>query len=599
MRRLFARKSVFVMLLSVFLVVMIPMYVLGFGIYSWGSGMARQEIVNSLNATTSFYVKTLESEIQRIVTLQYECLNDENVFYYVNAYSIMSQFQRVSSLLALQHRLSVMKNSSQYIKDVNLYLPRSGKMISAQGGVDNLTDEWRPILAAEADDSAARITYVEGRLYLAAAYPIIPANPDATPLYILIIELSTGDIQKFLMSFNLYKDGGTLLTNMDQEFSLQSDAAKDMAEYIRQNSQTTENIHTGGEAAITHNEKNYLVVGASSKYLNMGMYTYIPETQVYQGIWRYQRLFFIFSAVALVVVIVFSYSSYALIKKPMNRLVRSLRKVKTGDLSTRIEHNASDEFAYLYDSFNGMAEALQELFEMNYKQQLLTQRAELRQLQAQINPHFLHNSFFTLYRMAKDEDYENITVFLTYLSDYYRFITRNAQMDVKLLSEVTHAYNYARIQQVRFLRRIKMTLQELPEDCNDIMVPRLILQPVLENAFEHGLKDVAENGQVSVSYQRTADALVITVENNGAALSEEELSDMNRRLNETDDLQECTGIINIHRRLRLKFGQGSGLIVSHGSMGGLRVEIVLRMPFEDMDRTEIIRDEKGSMSCTD
>ena len=461
-------------------------------------------------------------------------------------------------------------------------------MISAQGGVDNLTDEWRPILVAEADASAAHITYVEDRLYLAAAYPIIPADPEATPLYILIIELSTADIQKFLMSFNLYKDGGTLLINTDQEYSLQSNAAKDMAEYMRQNRQTTQSIHTGGEAAITHNGKNYLVVGASSQFLNMEMFTYIPESQVYQGIWRYQRLFFIFSAVALVVVIVFSYSSYALIKKPMNRLVRSLRKVKTGDLSTRIEHKSSDEFAYLYDSFNGMAEALQNLFEMNYKQQLLTQRAELRQLQAQINPHFLHNSFFTLYRMAKDEDYENISVFLTYLSDYYRFITRNAQLDVKLINEVTHAYNYARIQQVRFARRIKMTLEDLPEECAQIMVPRLILQPVLENAFEHGLKDVAENGQVSVSYKRTSDALVIIVENNGAALSAEELKDMNRRLEETDDLQECTGIINIHRRLRLKFGQGSGLEVSHGGMGGLRVDIVLCMPFADMDKTENI-----------
>jgi two-component system sensor histidine kinase YesM len=242
-----------------------------------------------------------------------------------------------------------------------------------------------------------------------------------------------------------------------------------------------------------------------------------------------------------------------------------------------------------------MASALENLFELNYKQQLLTQRAELRQLQAQINPHFLHNSFFILYRMAKDEDFDNITVFLTYLSDYYRFITRNAQADVKLSSEVTHAYNYARIQQVRFGRRIKMTLEELPQDFADVMVPRLILQPVLENAFDHGLKDVAENGQVNVTFWRENDTIKIAVENNGAPLSDEELADMNQKLNVTDDLQECTGIINIHRRLRLKFGQGSGLKISHGSMGGLKVEIVMKIsqnPFDIPDDSHETNGEK-------
>ena len=566
------------MLLSIFLVVMIPMYILGFGIYSWGHGMTRQEITNSLNSTVSFYIRTLESEIQRIRDLQFECLNDSNLFYYVNASHIMSQFQRVSALLSLQNRLSVMRDSSHYILDAILYLPRNGRMISAKGGVDELSDAWKPIVAAKADESAAGIIYKDGRLYLGAAYPVLPADPDATPLYILIIELSTKDIQDFLLSFNLYEDGGTVLYNESQDYRLSSDNAGEVVDYIRRDMQTAGAMHLSKEAAVSMNNRQYLVVGEASRYLNMELYTYIPETQIYQGIWRYQTLFLIFSVAAFVVVVIFSLALYMLIKKPMNLLVRSLRKVERGDLSTRIEHHVSDEYAYLYDTFNGMAAALENLFELNYKQQLLTQRAELRQLQAQINPHFLHNSFFILYRMAKDEDYENISVFLTYLSDYYRFITRNAQMDVKLSSEVTHAYNYARIQQVRFGRRIKIMLEELPGDCADVMVPRLILQPVLENAFDHGLKDVAENGQVSVTYKRDGDALTMTVENNGAPLSEEELAAMNQNLDAADDLQECTGIINIHRRLRLKFGHGSGLKLSHRGMGGLKVDITLKIP---------------------
>lgn len=577
MKRMLLKKkrSIFIMLLVIFLVILVPLYVLGFGIYRWGYSISMEEITNSLYASADFYMGTLESEISRISSLQYECLNDENLFYFVNASEIMTEFQKANDLLALQKRLSVMKNSSNYIKEVNVYLPRIGKMIEAKGGVRNLTDEWKNILFAKADSSSSRIIYAADSMYMCASYPVVLASPEATPLYILIVELSEEDIQSRLLSFNHYPEGGAVLTNSEQHLMLSGGSNNEAAEKIGR-----EGIFAGASDSrkaltVKFNDDNYILTGRYSEYLNMELSTFVPEVYIFSKLKHYQILFLGFSLAALVVIVIFSLSAYRLIQKPMKRLVNSLTKMQQGNLSVRIKHPVNDEYSYLYSSFNNMAESLQTLIDQNYKQQLLTQRAELRQLQAQINPHFLYNSFFILYRMAKEEDYDNITRFLQYLSDYYRFITRSMQMEVLLENEVKHAQNYTEIQLVRFCKRITASFAQLPDSYRTMPVPRIILQPVIENAFEHGLKDVQADGKLEVSFEELIDGIIIKVEDNGEGMTDEKLNSLSRSLEADDDNCESTGIVNIHRRLRLKLGPDGGLSLSRSRLGGLRVDIKL------------------------
>lgn len=569
LRAFLQKRSVFVMLLAIFLAVMMPLYMLGFGMYRWGQAMAREEIIASTRAAVHFFIKTLETEISRIRVMQFETLNDSDIYYYVNASGILSTFERFQAQLSLQRRLDVMQHSSRYMLDAVLYLPRNGKMISAKGGVDGATESWKAVLAANVEDTPSGIIYAGERLYMAAAYPIIPANPDATPLYILIIELSSRDMRDLLLSFNQHPNGGVVMRSANHDWRLSGSNADSFPFELIDSVLSQESISIGG--------RRYLLAGGHSDYLNMDLFSYVPESDIFSGLIRYRNMFLLFTAVTLCLAGMFALACSLLIRKPMNLLVNNLRKVEHGDLSVRITHTAGDEFAYLYESFNRMTAAMQELFELNYRQQLLTQKAELRQLQAQINPHFLYNSFFTLYRMAKDEDYETITELLTHLSDYYRYITRDARMEVRLAEEVSHAYDYARIQQMRFSQRITMALAELPEQWAYVMVPRLILQPLIENAIDHGLKDVMGGGLLDVSFSKVNDTLVLAVENNGSSLTDEQLAELSASLDDASDWRESTGMVNIHRRLKLKFGAKSGIALCHGERGGLRAEMRLNI----------------------
>lgn len=479
-----------------FLLLMLPIYILAWGLYQWGKEMAANEITESLQNRAGFFMQTLEDEISRIRWLEYECLNDADLFYYVNASMIMSRFEQVQAILAIQKRLDLIRRSSVYIENARVYIPNLNRLISALGGVDPISEEWTSVVNAAPDRSFAQIVYLDGGLYLCSAFPAMPIKPHIRPLYVIIIELSIDTIRQQLISFNGYASGGTILEAPDAGFHIEFGSG-------------------------VSDQTGYIMVNSASEYLHMVLYTYVSEAQVYSKLRRYSALFLLFSLVALAAVAGFFVSSNILIKRPV---------------------------------------------------ELLSQQAEFKQLQAQINPHFLYNSFFILYRMAKDADYEHITTLCSHLSEYYRYITRNDLMDVPLRKELDHAWRYAQIQLIRFGKRITVTFEDAPEAYSNLMVPHLILQPLLENAFKHGLKNTVNGGVLRVSFVQRPAALFIVVSDNGAGMSVEALRLLRERMNRSKDTA-ISALANIHKRLRLKFGPGAGISVYNNEQGGFRQEI--------------------------
>ena len=212
----------------------------------------------------------------------------------------------------------------------------------------------------------------------------------------------------------------------------------------------------------------------------------------------------------------------------------SFEQVKRGNLDINIEHEIDDEFRFIYRNFNSMVKELKTLIDQSYKQKILVQRAEMKQLQSQINPHFLYNSFFILNTMARTEDYENIEKFTEQLGRYFQFITRSAADEVPLEKEVEHARVYTEIQAMRYSNRIKAYFEELPEEFWGIVVPRLILQPIIENAFEHGLGMVKKNGILTVSFEKLQNGLHIIIENNGEIIEDKEMEFLRNKLTLND-----------------------------------------------------------------
>src|SRR5690606_36680981 len=137
---------------------------------------------------------------------------------------------------------------------------------------------------------------------------------------------------------------------------------------------------------------------------------------------------------------------------------------------------------------------LRTLIDQDYKQKRMMQKSELKQLQSQINPHFLYDSFFILNSLAKIGDVERIEQFTIMLGEYFRFITRNGNGLVSLSEEAKHTRVYTSIQELRISTRIKVGFEELPKQMENIKALLLILLPIIENAYEHSLENTVEDG---------------------------------------------------------------------------------------------------------
>jgi two-component system sensor histidine kinase YesM len=554
---------------------MIPVYMLGIYLYNWGLRTIKGEISKSTIAQVSFYLQDLEKEIERIKILQYDCLNDEYLNKLAIRWDVLSTYEKTESMRLLEQRLVIIKNSSRYIKNVSAHILPIKRTISTNRGVDDIYMERYQEIRVPKDIKGAQIIDFKGGLFLSTSKQ--GYLPNYQPIYIIEIELDKEALRNALVQFNTYSESGSVLVSQLENNIITSDPDLNI---ILSNKNTITNLKredSSGMEFAKINEKGYYIVHSKSGYLNMALYRYIPEKFVIKPLQNFYVWVWVFSVVTVLIMLIYSLSAYNFLHKPLLKLVSAFNKVESGDLGVSINHDSDDEFGYLYKRFNDMVRNLNMLIDQVYNQKILMQRAELKQLQSQINPHFLYNSLFMINTMARIGD-DNLITFTKHLGEYFRFVTRNSSDNIPLADEINHARVYTQIQLMRFSKRLQVEFPELPERYNKLNVPRLILQPVIENAFEHGIEKKKNNGLIRINFEGNEEELSIIVEDNGDDISDNVMENLKQTLDYSGDGVETTGIINIHRRIRLVFGDESGIQVSRSELGGFKVIIKIKIP---------------------
>ncbi|MEC0333808.1 histidine kinase [Paenibacillus macerans] len=566
------RNTIFLRLIITFLLIMLPILLSAVYLYHWVVQTASADITKTAAAQTAFYLTDLENEIERIKLLQFSLLEDDNLNELALAWETMATIDRTENMNSLMKRLYTVQNSSMYIKDVSVHIATIDRTMSALGGVRGFEAErYREIRSVFGGGS--QVIEWNGGLFLGAMKQ--RGTKGAEPLFTVEIELDPQKLQEALAQFNTYPGSGTLLLSDSAKVALAGgtgELSKAGAPfYIREIRPDA----AGKTAKLLIAGNRYYAVQAHSADLGLSIYRFIPEQVVQKPLSKFYKWAWVFAACALGIFAAFALSTYKFIHKPMLTLVKSFRRMEQGDLSIYIAHESKDEFRYLYGRFNQMVENLRSLIDQVYKQKIMAQRAELKQLQSQINPHFLYNSFFILNTMAKTGDTERIEQFTTLLGEYFEFVTRNASDLVALEQEIHHARMYAEIQELRFSRRIQVRFDTLPDELRSIPVPRLIVQPIIENAFKHSLEKKVKDGLIAVRFEKASGQVRIIVEDNGDRLADEALERIRITLHDVRDQAETTGMVNIHRRIRITFGEDSGLQTERSELGGLRVTILL------------------------
>lgn len=570
-------KSILFRILITFFVILIPLYILGINIYSWGKTTLKDQIINSIHSQVTNYMTNFEQEITRIRTLELDFLNNNDLNMLANASSTMDKIEMTETIWRLQRQLFAIKNSSKYIQDVSVHIRTINRTISVMDGVEDFNTKKFKAFNSKITADDAIFTFWENGYYMVAAFPFRGEVGNYEPLYVVEVDLSNKELRNVVQQFDIFQGGAFLINNLNGHLLISDISNAEIKSAQDSLKFSLKNFNGSGVLPYKIDRKELLFIYSCSKSLGMSMVVIVPIEQVLDYLEKYETWFWIFTVVSAIIIILFSHIAYKSIYRPLVTLIGSFNKVKKGDLNAAIQYKHNDEFLVLYNKFNEMIHELSTLIEQVYKQKIMIQRAELKQLQAQINPHFLYNSFFMLNRMIESEDYENSSHFSYQLGNYFQFITRNATDEVPLIKEVEHAKTYTEIQRMRFSNRMKLIFEDLPEQYHSIPVPRLILQPIIENAIEHGLKNRMADGILSIRFTHYDSDLCIIVEDNGNQVSDPDINDINSLINNENYEMECTGIVNIHRRIQLKYGHGSGISVLRGELGGLKVIITMKL----------------------
>ncbi|WP_337103644.1 cache domain-containing sensor histidine kinase [Paenibacillus sp. YIM B09110] len=272
-------------------------------------------------------------------------------------------------------------------------------------------------------------------------------------------------------------------------------------------------------------------------------------------------------AVISVLLLVFIVMVTKSITRRIFLLMNKMSQVRQGRLNPLDIAPRDDEIGQLVSSYNYMINSVQELMEEQFRSGQEKKGAELKALQSQINPHFLYNTLDMLNWMAQKGERENIQQIVYALSDYYKLILNKGEDFVTVEDELRLSSIYVEIQKKRFKNRIRFEI-DVEEGSLSCMIPKITLQPLVENAIVHGIAEKTDgSGVITIQGRVIADRLVLTIEDDGVGMNSQSEE---RRSNHSGS---GYGVSNIEKRLELYFGGANGLAFNSTEGEGTRVTI--------------------------
>lgn len=318
--------------------------------------------------------------------------------------------------------------------------------------------------------------------------------------------------------------------------------------------------------------------------LDAYLFHYVPLNVIHAPIIQARNLFYLSLAVLLLLAFAVAYLLYLHVQKPISAIVKGLKQYEGGNYSFRIRKKFHNEFDYMMLRFNDLGTEIQHLIHHVYEEQNRSRLATLKQLQSQINPHFLYNSLSFIAACAKAGETDTIKRMAYHLADYYRYTTRVENQLPPLREELELVTHYLNIYALR-LERLDYRI-EVPPDMLAEPIMRLIIQPVVENAIEHGIEPKPGRGTVRIAGFREDDWSLLVVEDSGAGMGEETFQELVLSLERPMDADTGCGLWNVHQRLRSRFGAGAGISLDKSEeLGGLRVILRWKQEEEGHDDT--------------
>ena len=387
---------------------------------------------------------------------------------------------------------------------------------------------------------------------------------DGQHLGVIRLDVDYQELEKYVKELSLGKNGyafvierdGTIIYHPDSEVF--ESVEKQMSVQDISNSPMDSMV---SEDFFVHKSTignvDWVLVGVSS-------FSSFKETSL--------KLLAIVIAVGIISLMICMFGIYALMRYqllPVKQLGQVMKKVEEGDTTIRAQENGAEEFQVLAASFNQMLEKIEKLMQDEKEQEALTRVYELKALTSQINPHFLYNTLDTIIWMAEFQDHKKVVEITKALSNYFRLSLNAGEEIVSLRQELEHVRQYLFIQKERYGDKLEYHIDEL-DGIPELTLPKIVLQPLVENAIYHGIKESERPGKITITVSKRDAFVDICIADNGVGIEQN-----------TTSKKELggVGLRNIQERLTLFFGESFSMEIQ--SEQNVYTKVYLHLPLKE------------------
>lgn len=519
-----------------------------------------ESLVSSAKNQLSYTRNQIHDTIREFELYSMKLASDNEIIQYQNNKEQLDYLDSLNSREAIRTRMISQLNASKTMDMLTIYWPDQEEEIST----NKLTLDQKQIENVKRNGWH----YINQELHYYSMFPYTIQNNPSNIEFIVDVKMKSSylldllDVQgnkKDVHAFYYIPQFGLIQKEISQ-----ADMMGSFQELIKKNKPGKDiSVDT-----VKYANDEYYVIYTYIPNIQTYLVTYIQMSSFLKSLQNVNLLFMISLAVIIVSGMVLIFTLYKWVFRQLLTLVYKFRAFARGDYSTRIDTHVNNEFGFLFSNFNSMADKVESLIQRLSSETELRQAAELKQLQSQINPHFLYNNLFYIMSMAEQSP-KAVVSMTNHLAQYYRYVTKRKE-DVTLENELDLAHHYLEIMSMR--KNIKYKLN-VPDAIKKEQILPLIIQPIIENAILHGIEGKQDASQVILTAKQLILGYQITIEDDGKGLTSLEQEALKSRIysDKQPEGNHGIGLWNIHHRLTNYSTSKSGLEFSPSALGGLKV----------------------------
>lgn len=333
--------------------------------------------------------------------------------------------------------------------------------------------------------------------------------------------------------------------------------------------------------SLSDEGRSLFIITSRSPVSRINMAVVLPYSELLRGLQSFETFTYLLPLFVFIILLFYLYILRKIIYYPILQLLGAIRRTKDGDMGMKLPGSSITEFDIIHHTFNDMVDEIKDLKIGVYEERLHAQKAEMKHLQMQINPHFFLNTLNIIYQLADMKRNELVKKTVRHMVQYFRFMLKASRDTITIDQELGHIRNYLEIQKMRYQDSFEFNIH-IAEELREAQVPSLIIQPFVENAMIHGISVKGDPfvlqitvGQDEMDHTR----MRLEVKDNGKGITPDKLEALSAKWRDQISEGDHIGIWNVKKRVSIRYGNKAEISFFHNDPKGFGVKLCLPIEY--------------------